>query len=72
MSRWEEHVDGMVLRMDDLDGNVVATATMLHQTGGQARAWLEEIRWAMVGSKHQQKPDEHLTTWGRKGYRSGD
>ena len=62
----------ITLSMETRGAEVVATATTTHNTAGQARAWLEEIRWAMVGAKAQQAADEHLTTYGRKGYRSGD
>ena len=68
----EEHIDGMVLTIDDIDGNAVGTVTKLHDTAGQARAWLAEIRWAMYAAKQQGKQDGQQTAFGHKGYRSGD
>jgi len=72
MKLWEEHVGDMVMSMTDLDGNVVAKVTKLHDTAGQARAWLEEIRWALVGAKQQAQEPSHRTTYGLRGHRSDD
>ena len=72
MKIWEEQIGDLCLSITDLDGNAVATATKIHNTAGQARAWLEEIRWAMVGSKKQPQEASHRTTYGLRGHRSDD